>query len=156
MCIRDSYNLIRRAYWVNGIREKARTLPCPIADVPLGYCVLLTNSGSVVGRFEVDGKVTSLNSYLTPDSEYYELVYGGDFIHENNWIADVDYAQYRDSDNEEERGWAEQARMRANRTASSYNAYLLDNSYVWAANVPTDIQAELPVLTGEERSRQGE
>ena len=85
----ERYNLTRRAYWVNGMREKARALPCPIADVPLGYCVLLTNSGSVVGRFEVDGKVTSLNSYLTPDSEYYEYS-GKEYKVKNNWLADVD------------------------------------------------------------------
>lgn len=81
----ERYNLTRRAYWVNGMRERARTLPCPISDVPLGYVVLFTQSGSVVGRFEVDGKVSSLNSYLTPDSEWYE---SGSST--NNWIADVD------------------------------------------------------------------
>lgn len=86
----ERYNLTRRAYWVNGLREKARALPCPIADVPMGYAVLLTQSGSVVGRFEVDGKVTSLNSFLTPDSEYYEYSYGGSLVIKNNWIADVD------------------------------------------------------------------
>ena len=81
----ERYNLTRRAYWVNGMREKARTLPCPISDVPLGYVVLFTQSGSVVGRFEVDGKVSSLNSYLTPDSEWYEST-----ASRNDWIADVD------------------------------------------------------------------
>ena len=79
----ERYNLIRRAYWVNGQREKALSLPCEI-DRPLGYIVLFTEGGGVVGRYVVDGKVTSLNSYLTPDSEYYE---GGSY---NNWIADVD------------------------------------------------------------------
>ena len=83
----ERYNLTRRAYWVNGMRERARTLPCPIADVPLGYVVLLTENGGVVGRFEVDGKVSSLNSYLTPDSEWYE---GTDNYDKNEWIADVD------------------------------------------------------------------
>ena len=85
----ERYNLIRRAYWVNGQREKANTLICEI-EKPLGYIVLFTESGSTVGRFIVDGKVSSLNSYLTPDSEYYELCYGGDFAKENRWLADVD------------------------------------------------------------------
>lgn len=80
----ERYNLIRRAYWVNGMREKAATLPCSVADVPFGYIVLFTESGSVVGRFEVDGKVTSLNSFLTPDSQYYESTV------KNNWLPDVD------------------------------------------------------------------
>ena len=79
----ERYNLIRRAYWVNGQREKALSLPCEI-ERPLGYIVLFTEGGGVVGRYVVDGKVTSLNSYLTPDSEYYE---GASY---NNWIADVD------------------------------------------------------------------
>ena len=78
----ERYNLIRRTYWVNGMREKALSLPCPISK-PLGYVVLL-NGAAVVGTFTVDGKVTSLNSYLTPDSEYYE------YSCENNWLADVD------------------------------------------------------------------
>ncbi len=83
----ERYNLIKRAYWVNGQREKAGSLPCEI-ERPLGYIVLLTDNGGVVGRFIVDGKVSSLNSYLTPDSEYYE--YTPSSYGYNDWIADVD------------------------------------------------------------------
>lgn len=86
----ERYNLIKRAYWVNGMRDKANSLASPIADMPLGYIVLFTESGDVIGQFTVDGKVTSLNSYLTPDSEYYELVYGGRYSRANNWMPDVD------------------------------------------------------------------
>lgn len=85
----ERYNLIRRAYWVNGKREKAMSLPCEIADVPLGYVVLFTESGGVVGRFCVQGKVSSLNSFLTPDSEYYEYS-AGQYSSRNDWLADVD------------------------------------------------------------------
>ena len=94
----ERYNLIRRAYWVNGQREKAAAVICQV-DKPLGYIVLFTESGSVVGRFVVDGKVSSLNSYLTPDSEYYEKDLGysnGDSTsravdrYSNKWLADVD------------------------------------------------------------------
>lgn len=94
----ERYNLIRRAYWVNGQREKAAAVICPV-DKPLGYIVLFTESGSVVGRFVVDGKVSSLNSYLTPDSEYYEkrMDYSNDDTqarsvdrYSNKWLADVD------------------------------------------------------------------
>ena len=56
------------------------------------------------------------------------------------------YEQYKDSDNEEKRSWAEQAKMRANKTAASYNNYILENSYVWSDNVPTDIRRNLPYL----------
>ena len=93
----ERYNLIKRAYWVNGQREKANSLPCTI-EKPFGYIVLLTESGAVVGSFVVDGKVSSLNSYLTPDSEYYELVHGGTCIETNNWLSDVD-GSYGNNDN---------------------------------------------------------
>lgn len=92
----ERYNLIKRTYWVNGQREKANTLPCEI-EKPLGYIVLFTESGAAVGSFVVDGKVSSLNSFLTPDSEVYEI--GGDITdnavynngtQENDWLPDVD------------------------------------------------------------------
>lgn len=57
------------------------------------------------------------------------------------------YEQYKDSDDEEEQDWAAQAKMRANRTASTYNNYILENEYVWKDNVPSDIYMELPYLT---------
>ena len=56
------------------------------------------------------------------------------------------YEQYKDSDSEEKRSWAEQAKMRANKTASSYNNYILENSFVWEDNVPNDIDYELQYL----------
>lgn len=77
----ERYNLIRRAYWVNGQREKANALPCEI-EKPLGYIVLFAGN-AVVGSFVVDGKVSSLNSFLTPDSETYASTY-------SKWLADVD------------------------------------------------------------------
>ena len=56
------------------------------------------------------------------------------------------YMQYMDSDNEEKRSWAEQAKMRANKTASSYNNYILKNSFVWQGNVPADIAQKLDYI----------
>lgn len=56
------------------------------------------------------------------------------------------YEQYKDSDNEEKQSWAEQAKMRANKTASAYNNYILENSFVWKDNVPNDIKNELEYL----------
>ena len=78
----ERYNLIRRTYWVNGQREKANALPCEVQK-PLGYIILFTGN-TVVANFVVDGKVSSLNSFLTPDSEYYS-----DNTN-NQWLADVD------------------------------------------------------------------
>lgn len=91
----ERYNLIRRAYWVNGQREKANALMCAV-EKPLGYIVLFAGN-TVVGNFVVDGKVTSLNSFLSPDSEYYEYL-GGDFRAYNKWLADVD-GSYGENDN---------------------------------------------------------
>ena len=90
----ERYNLIRRAYWVNGQREKANALPCEV-EKPLGYIVLFAGN-TVVGNFVVDGKVSSLNSFLTPDSEYYE--YSTSSYYKNNWLADVD-GSYGENDN---------------------------------------------------------
>lgn len=56
------------------------------------------------------------------------------------------YEQYKDSDNEEKQSWAEQAKMRANKTASTYNNYILENEYVWKGNVPADIYYKLQYI----------
>ena len=56
------------------------------------------------------------------------------------------YEQYKNSEDDEQRSWAEQAKMRANRTASTYNNYILENSYVWEGNVPQDIDNQLDYL----------
>lgn len=53
------------------------------------------------------------------------------------------WEQYKDSDSSEQRSWADQAKMRANRTAANYNNYILKNSYVWSGNIPDDILSEL-------------
>ena len=56
------------------------------------------------------------------------------------------YEQYKDSDNEEKQSWAKKTKMRANRTANSYNEYILKNSYVWEDNIPSDIDYSLPIV----------
>lgn len=106
----ERYNLIKRTYWVNGQREKANSLICEM-EKPLGYVVLFTESGSIINQFIVDGKVSSLNSYLTPDSEFFEknTTYSSGLnntsIYDNNaerysnkWIPDVD-GSYGSNDN---------------------------------------------------------
>lgn len=79
----ERFNHIRRAYWVNGQREKAMALTVPI-ERPLGYIVLLSDSGAIVGRFIVDGKVSSMTNYLTPVSEAYNTA------NYNEWLTDTD------------------------------------------------------------------
>lgn len=56
------------------------------------------------------------------------------------------YEQYKNSEDDEQQSWAEQAKMRANRTASTYNNYILENGYVWEGNVPKDIDDQLDYL----------
>ena len=64
-----------------------------------------------------------------------------------NYEADrISYEQYKDNPDSEKQGWAEQAKMRANRTAASYNEYYLKNSFVWSGAVPSDIKGSLPYL----------
>lgn len=74
------YNLIRRAYWINGMREKARTLPCEV-EKPLGYIYFFLEGVGCVASYTVDGQITPLRTYLTPDTTYPD---GG------VWLADVD------------------------------------------------------------------
>lgn len=56
------------------------------------------------------------------------------------------YEQYKDSEVAEERSWANNAKIRANQTASTYNNYILKNSYVWKSNVPADICMSLAYI----------
>ena len=103
----ERYNLIRRTYWVNGQRERANTLVCEI-EKPLGYIALFLENGACAGKFIVDGKISSLNSFLTPDSEYYEknTSYSSESNSNiksvdkfsNKWLPDVD-GSYGSNDN---------------------------------------------------------
>lgn len=56
------------------------------------------------------------------------------------------YEQYKGSDNKEKQSWAEQAKMRANKTAATYNNYVLKNEYIWENNVPKDIYFNLSYI----------
>ena len=56
------------------------------------------------------------------------------------------YEQYNGSESAEKQAWADQAKMRANKTASTYNNYLLQNSFVWEGNIPEDISNELMII----------
>lgn len=56
------------------------------------------------------------------------------------------YEQYRNSTSDEKQSWAEQAKMRANKTANTYNEYILKNSFVFEGNIPTDIETRLMII----------
>ena len=79
------YNLIRRTYYLAGEFEKAKNLPCEVRK-PLGYIYLFVEGVGCVLTDSVDGIVTSMRSYLTPDSEYYSA--GSGLV---DWLADIDY-----------------------------------------------------------------
>ena len=89
----ERYNLMRRAYWVNGQREKANSISC---EVPkhFGYIILFAGNAPV-SRFIVDGKVSSLNSFLTPSAYDEYVTQGGVKTIE---LSDVD-GSYGENDN---------------------------------------------------------
>lgn len=65
----------------------------------------------------------------------------------SSYTADkLTWDQYKNSDSEEQVSWANQAKMRANKTAASYNEYILKNSFVWEDNIPKDIQERLEYI----------
>lgn len=65
----------------------------------------------------------------------------------SSYTADkLTYEQYKDSDSQEQQSWAAQAKMRANKTAASYNEYILKNSFIWQYNIPKDILQRLEYL----------
>ena len=78
----ERYNLIRRAYWVNGQQEKSRAVICPVRK-PLGYIVTFLEGVGPVTSTTVDGKISSLNSFLTPDTTAPNREYA-------DWLPDVD------------------------------------------------------------------
>ena len=53
------------------------------------------------------------------------------------------YQMYKDSDDPVMKSSANQAHIRGNQTANTYNEYILKNSYVWKDNVPEDIYMRL-------------
>ena len=71
----ERYNLMRRAYWVNGQRDKANSIICEVPK-PFGYIILFAGNAPV-SRFIVDGKVSSLNSFLTPNTYDEYVTQGG-------------------------------------------------------------------------------
>lgn len=80
------YNLIRRAYYLNGKIEESRNVICEV-EKPLGYIYLFLDGVGCIARDTVDGQVTPLTTYLTPDSEFYTT---GSSSRTADWIPDID------------------------------------------------------------------
>lgn len=58
----------------------------------------------------------------------------------------VIFEMYQNSTDKREKELSDQARIRANKTAATYNEYILKNSYVWDGNIPRDIYAKLEFI----------
>lgn len=58
----------------------------------------------------------------------------------------VTWETCKDSADEATKETANAAKIRANRTAATYNSYYMKNNYVWKDNIPADIKTLLPYL----------
>lgn len=57
------------------------------------------------------------------------------------------YEKYKGSADILKANMAEESWIRANRTANTYNDYILKNKHVWKNNIPADIMERLDTLT---------
>lgn len=122
-----------------------------IAILVILLCIGIAIAGTVGGWFNTwfTNKVTFVNHKIDDATNYETIKKVEDTCRAmiSSYESDkLTYEQYVDSDNEEKQSWAEQAKMRANKTASTYNNYILENSFVWSGNVPSDMRTELPYL----------
>lgn len=111
-------------------------------------CGFLGTVGRWTGTY-IDNKVDYIDQKIDDATRYETKKKVEDTCHVmiSSYESDkMTYEQYKDSDNEEKQSWAEQAKMRANKTASSYNNYILENSFVWSGNVPEDIKQTLDYI----------
>ena len=114
----------------------------------IGGCTILGTVGGWAGTYVsnkveyVDQKIDDATNYETK-KEVEDTCRAMISSYESDRLT---YEQYKDSDNEEKQSWAEQAKMRANKTASTYNNYILENSFVWKENVPADIKNKLEYI----------
>lgn len=58
----------------------------------------------------------------------------------------ITYETYKDLDDQVSKDAAIAAKIRANRTAASYNEFYLKNSHIWKDRVPDDIKSNLEYL----------
>lgn len=116
--------------------------------IALGVLLLLVLFGSTAGRATINTWLYGLHK--TDDATQYQTrkqVEDSCRAMIASYTSDcLTYEQYKDSNSAEKQSWAEQARMRANKTAASYNEYILKNSFVFEGNIPKDIRSELPYL----------
>lgn len=141
-----------RSHYSNRVRESAKIAIAIITlFLIIGVAASLTGCGAVLrwagtgygNTVEyVDRKIDDATNYETK-KKVEDTCRSMIASYESDKMT---YEQYKDSDNEEKQSWAEQAKMRANKTASTYNNYILENSFVFENNVPSDIFMKLEYL----------
>lgn len=117
----------------------------------IGLIIILLVSGVFLGWFGTwfGNKVNYVNKKIDDATNYTTIKKVEDTC--RSMIASyktdkATYELYITSENEEKQSWAEQAKMRANKTANTYNEYILKNSFVWQGNVPSDIDISLQLI----------
>lgn len=124
---------------------------CLIAILTIFLVIILSVGGIFMGWFDTwfTNKVEFVDKKIEDRTSYETIKKVEDTCRAMiaSYNADKQtYLQYKDSDNEEKQGWGEQAKMRANKTASTYNNYILKNSFVWEGNIPNDIDRSLSMI----------
>ena len=56
------------------------------------------------------------------------------------------WEQFKDSEVQEERNWANSARMRGNRSISTFENFMRENSYIWAYAIPNDLREPIALI----------
>lgn len=124
---------------------------CLVAILSILAIIIITIVGTFLGWFGTyfTNKTNYINQKIDDRTNYTTMKKVEDSC--RSMIASyktdkATYEMYKDSDNEEKQSWGEQAKMRANKTANTYNEYVLKNSYVWEGNIPSDIYINLQII----------
>lgn len=115
----------------------------------IGISLFIFHAGVQWGSTAVDNKVEYVDKKIDERTSYETRKKVEDTARSmiSSYESDkLTYEQYKDSDSEEKVSWGEQAKMRANKTVSTYNNYVLTNSFVFEGNIPEDIKTELPII----------
>jgi len=130
------------------MRKMLTTIGAVVLTVLICFCAIIIGWGDTWFTNQVDyinQKIDDATSYETRkevEDSCRAMV--------SSYEADkLTWEQYKGSDSSEQRSWADQAKMRVNRTAANYNNYILKNSYVWSGNIPDDIFSELEPIGGD-------
>ena len=141
----------RRSYYTKRKRKVAQAVVACVMFWTI-ICIVLAMTGCGTGRWIRTGYWNGIDyiDQKIDDATNYETIKKVEDTCRamiSSYESDkLTWQQYKDSDNAEKQSWAEQAKMRANKTASTYNNYILENSFVWSGNVPRDIKSRLEYI----------